>query len=96
MSQGIIGAVLALANGTGPFLGGAVVEKATWRWVFWMVPMLALPAALIIWFALPLRYDHGGYAAKVKKIDFWGIFLNLASVLLLLARTTPPSRRKHC
>ncbi|KAK6076430.1 major facilitator superfamily transporter [Seiridium cupressi] len=82
--QGIIGAVLALANGIGPFLGGAVIERATWRWVFWMVPMLAIPAAFIIWFALPLRYDRGNYAEKVKKIDFGGIALSLAAVLLVL------------
>ena len=37
---GILGAVIATANGIGPFIGGAVVEKATWRWVFWMVPMV--------------------------------------------------------
>ncbi|KAK9770484.1 hypothetical protein SCAR479_12851 [Seiridium cardinale] len=82
--QGIIGAVLALANGIGPFLGGAVIERATWRWVFWMVPMLAIPAAFIIWFALPLRYDRGNYVEKVKKIDFGGIVLSLAAVLLVL------------
>ncbi|KAK6086170.1 major facilitator superfamily transporter [Seiridium cupressi] len=82
--QGIIGAVLALANGIGPFLGGAVIERATWRWVFWMVPMLAIPAAFIIWFALPLRYDRGNYVEKVKKIDFGGIALSLAAVLLVL------------
>lgn len=82
--QGIIGAVLAVANGIGPFIGGAVIERATWRWVFWIVPMLAIPAALVIWFALPLRYDSGNHMEKVKKIDFGGIFLSLASALLIL------------
>ncbi|KAF2501591.1 major facilitator superfamily transporter [Lophium mytilinum] len=82
--QGILGAIIALANGTGPFVGGALVEKTTWRWVFWIVPMLAIPAALVILFFLPLRHDSGQYAAKVKKIDFGGVVLNLASVLLIL------------
>ncbi|KAF2815268.1 major facilitator superfamily transporter [Mytilinidion resinicola] len=82
--QGILGAIIALANGTGPFIGGALVEKTTWRWVFWIVPMLAIPAALVIFFFLPLRHDSGHYAAKVKKIDFGGVVLNLASVLLIL------------
>ncbi|KAH8681862.1 major facilitator superfamily domain-containing protein [Xylariales sp. PMI_506] len=82
--QGIVGAVLALANGIGPFIGGAVIAHATWRWVFWIVPMLAIPAALVIWFVLPLRWEKGDYAEKVKQIDFGGIILSLASVLLLL------------
>lgn len=86
MYSGIIGAVLAVANGIGPFIGGAVIERATWRWVFWIVPMLAIPAALVIWFALPLRYDGGNHMEKVKKIDFGGILLSLASALLILVR----------
>lgn len=46
--------------------------------------MLALPATLIIWFALPLRYEKGNYVEKVKKIDFGGILLSIASILLIL------------
>ncbi|KAF2637605.1 major facilitator superfamily transporter [Massarina eburnea CBS 473.64] len=82
--QGIFGAIIALANGTGPFVGGALVDSVTWRWVFWIVPMLAIPAAVFIFFFLPLKYEKGNYAEKVKKIDYGGIALNLAAVLLIL------------
>lgn len=46
--------------------------------------MLALPATFVIWYALPLRYEKGNYVEKVKKIDFGGILLSLASILLVL------------
>jgi EmrB/QacA subfamily drug resistance transporter len=82
--QGIFGAIIAMANGTGPFIGGALVDSVTWRWVFWIVPMLALPAAVLIFFFLPLKHDRGNYGEKVRKIDFGGIALNLAAVLLVL------------
>ncbi|KAL5388924.1 hypothetical protein DPSP01_002631 [Paraphaeosphaeria sporulosa] len=82
--QGIFGAVIALANGTGPFVGGALVDSVSWHWVFWIVPMLAVPAALLIFFFLPLKYERANYKEKVKKIDYGGIFLNLAAVLLIL------------
>ncbi|KAF4854415.1 Efflux pump dotC [Colletotrichum siamense] len=82
--QGVLGAVLALANGVGPFVGGAVVQESTWRWVFWMVPIISAPAALTILFCLPLKHQPGNYGEKVKKIDYGGIALNMASVLLLL------------
>ncbi|KAH7131799.1 major facilitator superfamily domain-containing protein [Dendryphion nanum] len=82
--QGYYGAVIAVANGIGPFLGGALVDSATWRWVFWIVPMLALPAAVLIFFFLPLKHDRGNYREKVQKIDYGGIVLNLAAVLLVL------------
>ena len=80
----MFGAVIALANGTGPFIGGALVDSATWRWVFWIVPMLAFPAALLIYFFLPLRYEGGTYGEKIRKIDYGGIALNIAAVLLVL------------
>ncbi|EFQ27348.1 major facilitator superfamily transporter [Colletotrichum graminicola] len=82
--QGVLGAVIALANGVGPFVGGAVVEEATWRWVFWMVPIICAPAAVTILFCLPLKHQSGNYADKVKKIDYGGIALNMASTLLVL------------
>lgn len=46
--------------------------------------MLAVPAALLIFLFLPLRYEKGHYKQKVKKIDYGGIALNLAAVLLIL------------
>ncbi|KAK1635821.1 major facilitator superfamily transporter [Colletotrichum phormii] len=82
--QGVLGAVLALANGVGPFVGGAVVQESTWRWVFWMVPIISAPAAVTILFCLPLKHRPGNYGEKVKKIDYGGIALNMASTLLLL------------
>jgi predicted MFS family arabinose efflux permease len=80
----MLGAIIALANGIGPFLGGAIVQSATWRWVFWMIPIITLPTTAIIWFYLPLKHRSGEYMDKVKKIDYGGIVLNIASTLLLL------------
>ena len=60
------------------------MDSVSWRWVFWIVPMLAVPAALLIFFFLPLKYQKGDYKEKVKKIDYGGIALNLAAVLLVL------------
>ncbi|KAH4059741.1 hypothetical protein HBI23_032790 [Parastagonospora nodorum] len=82
--QGWLGAVIALGNGIGPFLGGAVVQGATWRWIFWMIPMMTLPTAAVILFFLPLKHRSGDYIEKMRKIDYVGILLNVASTLLLL------------
>lgn len=82
--QGILGAIIALANGVGPFLGGVVVDSATWRWVFWMIPIITVPTTAVIWFYLPLKHRSGDYLGKMRRIDYGGIALNLASTLLLL------------
>ena len=82
--QGILGAIIAVANGLGPFIGGAFVEHLSWRWTFWIVPMLAIPAGLIIFFFLPLKYTSSNTKEKMKKVDFGGVVLNLAGVILIL------------
>ena len=81
---GWLGAIIALGNGAGPFLGGAIVEGATWRWVFWMIPIMSIPTAVVILFFLPLKHRTGDHVEKLKKIDYGGMVLNVASTLLLL------------
>jgi hypothetical protein len=46
--------------------------------------MMTLPTSVILLFFLPLKHHSGNYVAKLKKIDFVGISLNVASTLLLL------------
>ena len=48
--------------------------------------MLAVPAGITILLFLPLKHQKGNHVAKLKKIDYGGIVLNLAAVLLILVR----------
>ncbi len=52
--------------------------------------MLAVPAAIAILFFLPVKHERGNYVAKVKMIDYGGIALNLAAVLLILVGYSAP------
>jgi len=61
-----------------------VVEGATWRWVFWMIPIMTAPTAVVILFFLPLKHRSGDHLEKMKKIDYGGVVLNIASTLLVL------------
>jgi MFS family permease len=76
--------VISLGNGIGPFLGGAVVERASWRWVFWMMPIMTVPTAAVLLLFLPLKHTSSNTIDKMRKIDYGGIVLNIASTLLLL------------
>jgi hypothetical protein len=46
--------------------------------------MLTLPAFLLILFFLPLKYTSSNTSSKLRKIDYVGIALNIAAVLLVL------------
>jgi predicted MFS family arabinose efflux permease len=73
-----------LGNGAGPFIGGAVVEAATFRWVFWMIPIMTIPTSMVILFFLPLKHRSGDHLEKFMKIDYGGVLLNITSTLLVL------------
>lgn len=49
-----------------------------------MIPIMTVPAVFVILFWLPLKHQSGNYVEKVRKIDYGGIALNMASTLLLL------------
>ena len=49
-----------LANVSGFILGG-VLLLAGWRWVFWLLPIVCFPMALVTFFLIPSRADLKAY-----------------------------------
>lgn len=79
--QGILGAVVAVANGVGPVIGGALAGAGpdSWRNIFRLnLPLCFLCAVCVIYF-MPLRAVDGSWKAKVRAIDYVGAFLALGS-----------------
>ncbi|MCG5215771.1 MFS transporter [Streptosporangium soli] len=52
----------------GPALVGAVVDTIGWRWVFLGVPLLTVPAALVMWRGLAGKPIRGGQAAPAPGL----------------------------
>ncbi|KKY19743.1 putative mfs drug transporter [Phaeomoniella chlamydospora] len=85
--QGILGAFVALGNGVGPVIGGALssLSSDSWRWIFRLnMPMSVIMVICVIFF-MPLRKVEGDWKTKFQGVDFFGAFLALAgsSVLVL-------------
>ncbi|OAX84774.1 hypothetical protein ACJ72_00854 [Emergomyces africanus] len=82
---------LAWAVGTiaGVPIGGAIGERTTWRWAFWInVPLCAVS---VIGLAVSLRFKSTKTTlrAKIARVDFLGIFVFLGSTTsFLLGLTT--------
>ncbi|KAF2092062.1 putative MFS drug transporter [Saccharata proteae CBS 121410] len=88
--QGILGAFVALGNGVGPVIGGALasISEDSWRWIFRLnLPMSVITTVCVVFF-MPLKKVEGDWRKKVKAIDFFGAFLALGgSCVLVLALT---------
>ncbi|KAI5820104.1 major facilitator superfamily domain-containing protein [Pyronema omphalodes] len=88
--QGILGAVVALANGVGPIIGGALASQSanSWRWIFRMSMPLSLFCAMNVILFMPLKKVEGSWKEKLFAVDFLGAALTLlGSILLLLGLT---------
>ncbi|KAI1197785.1 major facilitator superfamily domain-containing protein [Nemania serpens] len=88
--QGILGAVVAIANGIGPVIGGALASasKNGWRNIFRLnLPLTALTTLCVVFF-MPLKKVEGDWRLKLKAIDSFGIFLVSGGTALFLLGLT--------
>ncbi|KAI0977600.1 major facilitator superfamily domain-containing protein [Xylaria arbuscula] len=88
--QGILGAVVAIANGIGPVIGGALssTSKNGWRNIFRLsLPLSALTTLCVVFF-MPLKKVEGDWKLKLKAVDFIGIILTLAGTTIFLLGLT--------
>ncbi|OJD33869.1 mfs drug transporter [Diplodia corticola] len=88
--QGILGAFVALGNGVGPVIGGALASQSeqSWRWIFRLNLPLSVIMVLCVVFFMPLKKVEGDWKLKLKAVDFFGAVLALGgSAVLVLALT---------
>lgn len=84
--QGILGAVVAISNGIGPVIGGALasISHDSWRWIFRLNLPLTVFTTLCVYFFMPLRKVQGDWKLKLKAVDFIGGLLALGGTAVML------------
>ena len=77
-------AAWALGTVLGPLIGGALVERATWRWAFWInLPFCGIGLVSVALF-VNLTTEKTSLKAKLLRVDWGGGFLFIASLTSFL------------
>ncbi|KAJ7163868.1 MFS general substrate transporter, partial [Mycena crocata] len=63
-------------------LGGVIVKFSSWRWVFWVIAIVAVPISLASIWLIPV--DSIKMNTQKKNMDIPGVFLLTASIILLI------------
>ncbi|KAG0026865.1 hypothetical protein BGZ81_006039 [Podila clonocystis] len=83
--QGFISAIFAISALVGPVMGGAFVDKVSWRWCFYIQVAFAVVTIPTMAIMLKLPRPKGNVWDKLKGIDWLGtFFMAITAVFLLL------------
>lgn len=87
--MGVVFALFSIGASLGPFIGGAMTQHATWRWVFYMNLPIAGVALVPHVLFLHVNYNRDpSTAARLGRLDYTGNVMLLASVTAILIALT--------
>ncbi|KAL4758223.1 MDR family MFS transporter [Aspergillus foveolatus] len=85
--NGILGAVNGIAFICGPLLAGGIINGTTWRWIFYINPIMSAPTFFITVFLLkldPPTTNVKTWRDRIAMLDLPAFSLFLASILCLI------------
>ncbi|KAL8975971.1 MAG: hypothetical protein Q9205_007936, partial [Flavoplaca limonia] len=84
--NGVLGAFTGLAFICGPLIGGGIISATTWRWIFWMNPILSVHtyASVVFWIHLKSIPKLSSWKEKLALLDLPAFTISLATIICLL------------
>ncbi|KAK7961770.1 multidrug resistance protein fnx1 [Apiospora aurea] len=93
----IVMLIYSIGTTLGPFIGGAIAEATTWRWIFYINLPIGSVSLFILFISLRVNFKReAGWANKLKRIDFIGNSLLIASTTSILYALSYAGTRYQC
>ncbi|CAD6446131.1 2b786199-f3c9-4435-9480-7ab88f4ac46b [Sclerotinia trifoliorum] len=87
--MGYIFGAATVATALGPFIGGILVQKSSWRWVFYInIPVASLGLLLIVLFLHVKWQKERTLMQKLRRVDFAGNAVFIAATISILIALT--------
>ncbi|KAI9691805.1 MAG: hypothetical protein M1822_007877 [Bathelium mastoideum] len=83
----LLSSMFGISSIVGPILGGALTDRVTWRWCFWInLPFGGVAIAVVgIFFKNPTRrHTQMTLKQKIAEVDLVGAFLLICAIVCLL------------
>jgi EmrB/QacA subfamily drug resistance transporter len=78
--QGLFSGVWGVSSLVGPLIGGFIVDKLSWHWVFFLNLPFGIAAAALLWNNL----QETRSSSVKRSIDFSGVFLLVGGIVVFL------------
>lgn len=85
---GVIFIAFAVAVSIGPVVGGAIAQRTTWRWIFYLNLPIAGVSLVLLFVFLRVKYTKDSARNMLRRIDLFGNALLIASVVAILLALT--------
>lgn len=95
--QGIISLAIGTGAASGPFVAAGLIQTGAsgWRWVFWVPSVAAACCFGLLVFLLPLKPVSGNWRDKVGKIDWLGVVVSVAGIVLIMVSSPDQRAATH-
>ncbi|KAK7191954.1 hypothetical protein DPSP01_013796 [Paraphaeosphaeria sporulosa] len=86
----LVFSAISVGTGLGPFLGGIIVERTAWRWVFYLnIPIGGISIVLLFFFLrVKTPKTNSTWQEKLAQIDIGGNILFITGVSFILVALT--------
>ncbi|KAF2268644.1 MFS general substrate transporter, partial [Lojkania enalia] len=84
----MIFALFAIGNAMGPFIGGALVQSSSWRWVFYINLPIGGTSFILLYIFFNVKHKRTTFKESLGRFDWVGSFLVITATISVIFALT--------